>query len=73
MALLLLHVKSNIKPICCALFRQAQINIARRRAGIKTPVPGTGIGTGEAGGRPKTSGTWEVTPGMTQVGMCIWV
>jgi len=48
------------------LIRQAQINIARRRAGLKTPAPNTGAGAGEGGRRPHTGGTWGATPGMTQ-------
>jgi len=58
----------TIKYVC----RQAQINIARRRAGLKTPAMGTpALGVGEGGRRPHTGGTWGATPGMTQVRACV--
>jgi len=47
-----------------ALIRAAQVNIARRRAGLKTPAMATGVHQAGLGQTPGT-GAWGATPGTT--------
>jgi len=53
-----------------AVIRQAQFNITRRRAGLKTPLPGEGAPPGTSRGFTTTPGTGAplYTPAMTPLG-----